>query len=197
MNDMAHRGCALDDPDAALAFGKVRGYRLVLASLHEDDDASVTVLDEIGDCARNASAARSAFSPDWPVRSARMLLNATARTRPQRCVSSRSNLLKRSTSSRSSASPRHQRLGSADGAPKTGLQDHLPEREDLRRQLGYARRCCHGWATQPSISHRKDGSAVARWPRWVSLTGCRRAPGPFTIHLYGADSRRPTMKPRG
>jgi hypothetical protein len=51
MNDMAHRGCALDDPDAALAFGKVRGYRLVLASLHEDDDASVTVLDEIGDCA--------------------------------------------------------------------------------------------------------------------------------------------------
>jgi hypothetical protein len=35
----------------ALAFGQVRGYRLVLASLHDDDDASGTVLDEIGDCA--------------------------------------------------------------------------------------------------------------------------------------------------
>ena len=33
-----------------------------------------------------------------------------------------------------------------------------------------------------------EGSgAVARWTRWVPLTGCRRAPGPFTIHLYGAD----------
>jgi hypothetical protein len=51
MNSMTHKGCAHDDPDTALAFGKVRGCRIVLASLHDDEDARRIVFDEIGDCA--------------------------------------------------------------------------------------------------------------------------------------------------
>lgn len=52
MNRMRHVGCAYDDPDAALAFGQVRGYRLILASLYDDEDDFHAVLEkEIGDCA--------------------------------------------------------------------------------------------------------------------------------------------------
>jgi hypothetical protein len=41
----------LDYPeDVALAYGKVRGTKLALNSLYEDDDAASAVLDEIGDC---------------------------------------------------------------------------------------------------------------------------------------------------
>ncbi len=47
-----HPGCALDFPeDVALAYGKVRGIKLALTSLYDDDNASEAVLDEIGDCA--------------------------------------------------------------------------------------------------------------------------------------------------
>ncbi|WP_454560871.1 hypothetical protein [Mycobacterium haemophilum] len=48
---MTHMGCVYDDPDAALAFGQVRGHRLVLASLYDDDEDGRAVLEEIGDCA--------------------------------------------------------------------------------------------------------------------------------------------------
>lgn len=63
--------------------------------------------------------------------------------------------------------------------------------------LATSHRAASNWATPaanvmagpPSRRFRTpEGSgAVARWTRWVPLTGCRRAPGPFTIHLYGAD----------
>jgi hypothetical protein len=47
-----HSGCCWDYPeDVALAYGKVRGIKLALNSLYDDDDASAAVLDEIGDCA--------------------------------------------------------------------------------------------------------------------------------------------------
>lgn len=46
-----HEGCFWDFPeDVALAHGKVRGIKLALNSLYEDDDASNAVLEEIGDC---------------------------------------------------------------------------------------------------------------------------------------------------
>ncbi|KRQ25969.1 hypothetical protein BKG82_16050 [Mycobacteroides chelonae] len=47
---MAHKGCTHDDLDTALKFGQVRGLRLVLASLHGDDDARQIALDELEDC---------------------------------------------------------------------------------------------------------------------------------------------------
>lgn len=47
-----HPGCCWDYPDdVALAYGKVRGIKLVLNDLYDDDDVSRAVLDEIGDCA--------------------------------------------------------------------------------------------------------------------------------------------------
>jgi hypothetical protein len=51
IKDMAHLGCIYDDTDTALAFGKVRGYRLVLANLRDDENDFSAVEDEIGDCA--------------------------------------------------------------------------------------------------------------------------------------------------
>jgi hypothetical protein len=37
---MTHQGCVWDYPeDVVLVYGKVRGIRLVLASLYDDDDA--------------------------------------------------------------------------------------------------------------------------------------------------------------
>ncbi|WP_100520887.1 hypothetical protein [Mycobacteroides abscessus] len=47
---MTHQGCAHNDLETALKFGQVRGLRLVLASLHDDDDASQIALDELEDC---------------------------------------------------------------------------------------------------------------------------------------------------
>jgi hypothetical protein len=47
-----HSGCALDYPeDVALAHGTVRGYKLVLAAIRDDESASEALVDEIGDCA--------------------------------------------------------------------------------------------------------------------------------------------------
>lgn len=48
---MTHKGCAHDDVDTALKFCAVRAHRLVLASLHDDEDASRLVLSELEDCA--------------------------------------------------------------------------------------------------------------------------------------------------
>jgi hypothetical protein len=47
-----HKGCIWDCPlDVAIAYGKVRGIKLVLASVRKEDDASAAVLEEMGDCA--------------------------------------------------------------------------------------------------------------------------------------------------
>lgn len=47
-----HTGCYMDYPeDVVLAYGKVRGIKLALYSLRDDDEASDAVLDEVGDCA--------------------------------------------------------------------------------------------------------------------------------------------------
>lgn len=46
-----HDGCSWDyPPEVVLAFGEVRGLKLALASVLDDDAASSAVLDEIGDC---------------------------------------------------------------------------------------------------------------------------------------------------
>ncbi|WP_198967278.1 hypothetical protein [Mycobacterium shottsii] len=46
-----HDGCSWDYPrEVVLAFGEVRGLKLALASVQDDDAASSAVLDEIGDC---------------------------------------------------------------------------------------------------------------------------------------------------
>lgn len=46
-----HEGCVWDYPeDVAIAFAEVRGCRLTLASVQDDDAAATAVLDEIGDC---------------------------------------------------------------------------------------------------------------------------------------------------
>jgi hypothetical protein len=50
MGGMAHRGCALDDPDKALAVGTVRGWRLIVASLRDDDSAVDLTIDELEGC---------------------------------------------------------------------------------------------------------------------------------------------------
>lgn len=47
---VTHDGCALDNPDRAVAVGSVRGWRLILASLHDDDDASNQILNEVEGC---------------------------------------------------------------------------------------------------------------------------------------------------
>ena len=45
-----HSGCIWDYPeDVALAYGKVRGIKLALSSLL-DDDESAAILEEVGDC---------------------------------------------------------------------------------------------------------------------------------------------------
>lgn len=48
-----HPGCYMDYPEeVALAYGKVRGMKLAVNSIYADEeDDSVAVLDEIGDCA--------------------------------------------------------------------------------------------------------------------------------------------------
>jgi hypothetical protein len=48
--DMHHGPCAADLSDDAVAVAYERCHRLVLASLLDDDDAGVRVLDEVGDC---------------------------------------------------------------------------------------------------------------------------------------------------
>jgi hypothetical protein len=45
-----HQGCALDLPNDALPFAKVRASKLVIASLKEDDSGVDAVLEEVGDC---------------------------------------------------------------------------------------------------------------------------------------------------
>jgi hypothetical protein len=40
-----------EDFEEGVAFGKVRGFRLLLARLYEDDEDGPAVLEEIGDCA--------------------------------------------------------------------------------------------------------------------------------------------------
>lgn len=47
---MTHDGCVADGLDRALPAGIVRGWRLILSALHEDEDAVRNVLDEVGDC---------------------------------------------------------------------------------------------------------------------------------------------------
>ncbi|OBJ58224.1 hypothetical protein A9W94_16870 [Mycobacterium asiaticum] len=47
---MTHDGCALDAPDRAIAVASVRGWRLTLASLRDDEDASDRTLAEVEDC---------------------------------------------------------------------------------------------------------------------------------------------------
>lgn len=46
-----HSGCVWDFPlDVALVHAEVRGIKLVLASLRDDEADTEAVLDEIGDC---------------------------------------------------------------------------------------------------------------------------------------------------
>lgn len=45
-----HPGCSLDFPEVAEAYANIRGHRLILASLRDDDDSMTAVLDEMGDC---------------------------------------------------------------------------------------------------------------------------------------------------
>lgn len=46
-----HPGCVWDYPeDVATGYGEVRGLRLVLASLRDDDADDSPILDEMGDC---------------------------------------------------------------------------------------------------------------------------------------------------
>jgi hypothetical protein len=47
---VTHIGCALDDPQRAVAIGTVRGWRLILASLRDDGGATDAVLNEVENC---------------------------------------------------------------------------------------------------------------------------------------------------
>ncbi|KAA1248225.1 hypothetical protein F0Q45_21765 [Mycobacterium simiae] len=47
---MTHKGCALDGQERALAVGKVRAWRLILASLQDDGDSTERIIDEVEDC---------------------------------------------------------------------------------------------------------------------------------------------------
>lgn len=48
---MTHTGCLHEDFEEGVAFGRVRGFRLLLANLYDDDEGGPAVLEEIGDCA--------------------------------------------------------------------------------------------------------------------------------------------------
>jgi hypothetical protein len=71
MNGMTHQGCALDDPQRALALGTMHGWRLIVASLRDDDATTDQTLDEVegcSECLRGlvqflAGSTASAFAP--------------------------------------------------------------------------------------------------------------------------------------
>lgn len=97
---MTHESCVLDtDPSMAEAVAAVRGWRLVLAQLNDDENAISVVLDETGDCvqclrcmirfttALCAGTAQGVYGQDVAVRTVERELSKAIATRdePKSC----------------------------------------------------------------------------------------------------------------